>query len=110
MKIGIMYHDNDFMHTYGWFLKILKDAIVEEQFDINKYNIIKIHDKIIGGIYWLFQNQLKYDLDWNPYSYLKIKETDIFLDKEIYDLLNSNYFCNCEFCYIDTETSELKWN
>ena len=108
MKIAIKFSDNDFWQTITEFLELVDKGInshhastsAEERF--TKEKIAKLFNQTAPGIYWLVQNGLSYNLDWDAEDYLKITEADILINEEVDNLLCNESWHNSEVFILDT--------
>ncbi len=100
-RIAIDFHDNDFWKTLQIFGEGLLQALQEEDLEVTKDYIQKLFEKSAPGIYWLFQNRLDYNTDWDAASYLKLESRYIYFDSEIDELLK-DYCANGEMVLLDT--------
>ncbi len=104
-KLAIRFGDNDFAKTFKALLKIISEY--PEGYDLSsKEKIVALFNKAIPGIFWLVQNRGIDRQDWDPSSYLRLEEKNIFLNKEVDDFLAENTWDNYEFHVLDTTGHE----
>lgn len=106
--IGIYFDDNDYSSTITAFLKCILDSGLDK-YDLSKENIVKLFNRSAPGLYWLFQNRLRYedsasDTGFDITKYLKITVNNVFLDDEVSEKLKtSNVWANGIFHVLDAK-------
>jgi len=103
--IGIRFSDNDFTSTIEAFLQAILDTGIEYYVDLDKEKIVKLFNLSAPALYWLVQNRLQYNEDWNPSTYLTISVDKVFFDDEVNEYIkNCKGWDNGEFHVLDTQT------
>lgn len=100
--VGIMFGDNDFFITIQAFLEGLKNDSYNK-FKVTPDNVAELFNRSAAGLYWLHQNRLDYNTDWDAAKYLQIEKKYVCIGmEEINAYLESrNHDCNSEFMWID---------
>jgi len=108
--IGIMFYDNDFWLVFEEVLLQL-DRLIEWNSEEKFYNkskkeICEIINELSLPIYITY-NSLNHNEVFDEKErkrmgdYLKIKENQLYLGKEVYDFINGDSFLNGEFFVLD---------
>jgi hypothetical protein len=110
-KIGIRFSDNDFGITIKSFLEIYYNArkswYLDEE-EVDKKSIVEIFNKSAHGIYWVCQNRLIYQPEWDAAKYIQIEEKSVFFDKEVDEYIEKvDGWDNCEFFILDLYSGDV---
>jgi hypothetical protein len=109
MRILIDFGDNDFYVTFTETLRLFNNYIKTKNIkdkEITKELIIDFFNENTDKVYWVLQNEFKYNTNWNAKSYLKIGKGHIYLEDDI-DYKIDSTFGNGEMFVLDTETDEI---
>lgn len=105
--LGIRFSDNDFGNTVRAFLRCILDTGIDSynlEGNLGKEKVVELFNRSAPGLYWLCQNLLRDDKNWDPSTYLIISAKNVFLDDEV-----TNYIQECkgrddsEFHVLDTQ-------
>lgn len=107
--VGIKFGDNDFGLTLSAFIRLLaENSRSEGQIPETKVKIVELFNRSAPGIYWVAQNRLQYNPNWDPSTYLQIGEEDVYVDDEVDEFINSDRVgtCNMDFYVVDLRGNE----
>lgn len=108
-RICVTVQDNDFYHTLWPFLEALKVSDVK---DLNEEYIVKLWDKSCLGLYYLYQNRLRYASDDESLSKYLQSRFQVYLNEEIAQMVKDRsdkdgFFGNCEYFFLNLHTGEI---
>lgn len=100
--IGIQFHDNDFYFTFVAFLQSLDKVGLQSYKNLTKEKVVELFNRSASGLYWLYQNKMEYQTDWDASSYLEIDIEDVYFDDEVKEHIKElNGWSNGEFFVLD---------
>jgi hypothetical protein len=114
-RLGIKFHDNDFCCVFTTFLKIMGDAGLASygrnfgREQLTKADVAELFNRTAEALYWLAQNRLRYDNEFDAANYLRIEEKHVFFDDEVKTFIDSHSgWDNGEFFVLDTTVTTLQ--
>lgn len=116
MKVGIYFSDNDFHYTLEAFMESLinvyrnhdsvqdkrRGAVPFSERMFTKEHIVILFNTLALGLYYLHQNQFRYNGLETSSDYLRIDTKHVFLGNEVDQYIKDHDgWANGEFQYID---------
>lgn len=109
MRIGINFGDNDYWATCTAFTEVLLLAASREpEIQLTKAQVVELFNGMAYSLYRLVQNRWLYNHggDESTKQYLRIKESQVYLNEEIDEKLEDPCWCNHSFFYVDLDNAE----